>query len=315
MRPKLTARANAQSGVITTAQALELGYTEKEIRALARRRQWVRVRHGAYADGAMWERADASQRHLLTTRAALLAVGDESVASHDSAAVAHRLPTWGLDLRRVMLTRPRPRTARREAGVVHHIAELPDSQVTTAREVPVTTAVRTALDIARKRGYEAGLVCADAALHAGASPTDMRVAAALMAEWNGGAISSAVALAADGRIESPGETLTRILLDTMDLPWEPQLQLASVGARVDFELKGLGVVIELDGRLKYVTEDGQPDVQALWEEKKREDSIRELGYEFVRLYWEDPFGSRRIKTEQRIHAAIARAARSSRVVG
>lgn len=315
MRPSLTAHAGAQSGVVLRAQALELGYSPKEIRVLVRRGEWIAIRRGAYVEASTWANADTSHRHLLLTRAALLAVADESVASHDSAAVAHRLPTWGLDLRRVTLTRPRCRTARRQAGVVHRTAELPNSQMTTAQGMPVSTAVRTALDVARERGYEAGLVCADAALHAGATPTDMRVAAELMAEWTGGATSSAVALAADGRIETPGETLTRILLDAMDLPWEPQLQLESVGARADFELKGLGVIVEFDGRVKYVTEDGEPDVRALWEEKKREDLIRELGYEFVRVYWEDLFGARRIRTEQRIHAAIARAARPPRVAG
>ncbi len=62
-----------------------------------------------------------------------------------------------------------------------------------------------------------------------------------------------------------------------------------------------------------MTKGGTPDVQALWEEKKREDRIRELGYEFVRVYWEDLFGDRRIRTEQRIRAAIARAVASQRL--
>ncbi len=313
MRPSLTAHANAQSGVITRAQALEQGYTPEEVRVLVRRGNWIAIRRGAYVDSSTWAGADTSRRHLLLTRAALLAVDDESVASHDSAAVAHRLPTWGLDLRAVMLTRPRRRTARREAGVVHHIAELPDPHVTTAQGLPVTSAVRTALDISRERGYEAGLVCTDAALHAGAAIADLRKAADLMAEWPGGATSSAVALAADGRIESPGESLTRVILDTMSIAWEPQLRLPAVGARADFELVGLGVIVEFDGRAKYVTKGGTPDVQALWEEKKREDRIRELGYEFVRVYWEDLFGDRRIRTEQRIRAAIARAVASQRL--
>lgn len=313
MRPGLTASANTQSGVVTTAQALEQGYTYKEILTLVRRGEWIRVRHGAYTDGATWEHADERQRHLVVVRAALLAVDDESVASHDSAAVAHDLPTWGLNLTGVMLTRPFERTSRREAGVEHHLAELPVEQVTTVRGLRVTSAVRTSLDVARKRGYEAGLVSANAALHAGPSLTDLQGAADLMAEWPGGAASSAVARDADGRIETPGETLTWILLQGMALDVEPQVRFPEIGARVDFELKGRGVIVEFDGRLKYVTADGEADVRALWEEKKREDRIRELGYEFVRVYWEDLFGLRRARTEQRIRAAIARAATSRRM--
>lgn len=313
MRPALAAVATVQTGVVTCAQALQAGYSHDQIRTLVRRGRWVRVRHGAYVEGSRWRSADDRQRHLLAVRAGLLAVADDSMASHDSGAVVHELPSYGLDLSHVMLTRPPWRTSRREAKVGHQVAHVPPVQVVTVQGIRVTSPVRTALDVARLRGFDVGLVCADAALHAGASGTDLAEAAALMAEWPGGSTSTAVAAAADGRRESPGETLTSIVLASMGLDVEPQYVDAGLAYRVDFLLKGLGVVVEFDGRAKYVTADGRPDPRALWEEKKREDRIRERGYEFVRVYWEDLFGPRRLQLERRIVAAVARAASSRRL--
>lgn len=312
MRPDLRSYAARQAGVVTCAQARRCGYAEAEIQRLVRNGAWVRVRRGAYVERVIWAAADANERHLLTARAVLLAVADSSVASHDTAAVAHGLPDWGLDLTQVSLTRPMPRTPRHQAGVRHHVAALPAGHAMVAG-LPVTTPTRTALDVARSRGFDAGLVCADAALHAGADSAHLRRVAASMQEWPGASTSTAVAWAADGRTESPGESLTRVLLQSMGLVVEPQVSLPAAGARVDFRLRGQRVVVEFDGRTKYATAGGVADVRALWDEKRREDRIRELGYEVVRITWADLFGPRRAMTERRIRAAIARASKARRI--
>jgi len=301
-----------QAGVFTCAQAKLCGYAEAEIQRLVRRGAWVRVRRGAYIERTAWATADADERHLLKARAVLLALADGSVLSHDTAALVHGLPNWGLDLRQVRVTRPMLRTPRHQAGVGHHVAALPDAHTTMAG-LPVTTPVRTALDVARARGFEAGLVCADAVLHAGANATELRQVAALMREWPGASASTAVAGAADGRTESPGETLSRIMLQSMGLVVEPQVDLPAVGARVDFRLRDYRVVVEFDGRAKYATAEGVADVQVLWDEKRREDRIRELGYVVVRITWADLFGPQRAVTERRVRAAIALASRLGRV--
>ena len=54
--------------------------------------------------------------------------------------------------------------------------------------------------------------------------------------------------------------------------------------RVDFLFRAQRTIVEFDGLLKYGGADGR---QALVEEKRREDTLRSLGYQVVRLTWRD----------------------------
>ncbi len=53
--------------------------------------------------------------------------------------------------------------------------------------------------------------------------------------------------------------------------------------RVDFLVAGR-VVVEFDGAVKYAGAEGRDGLIA---EKRREDRLRALGYEVVRLTWDD----------------------------
>ena len=48
-------------------------------------------------------------------------------------------------------------------------------------------------------------------------------------------------------------------------------------------MDGANVVVEFDGKVKYAA--GDPEV--LWDEKRREDRLRRLGYVVVRITWAD----------------------------
>ena len=65
----------------------------------------------------------------------------------------------------------------------------------------------------------------------------------------------------------------------------PQVRIADERgnfiARVDFLVDGTRVIIEVDGTVKYAA--GDPKV--LWDEKRREDRLRRLGYLVVRVTW------------------------------
>ncbi len=54
-------------------------------------------------------------------------------------------------------------------------------------------------------------------------------------------------------------------------------------ARVDGLIQELGVVLEVDGRVKYVGDNGTGSVEAVLSEKRRDRAIRDLGYGIVRL--------------------------------
>ena len=112
----------------------------------------------------------------------------------------------------------------------------------------------------------------------------------------------------DPTAESPGESLTRLLLGGLGLSFRSQVEIrdaAGFVGRVDFLVEGR-VVVEFDGLSKYAAADGR---EALAREKAREDRLRALGYEVVRLTWADldrPEKVARLLREARARAAARR---------
>ena len=68
--------------------------------------------------------------------------------------------------------------------------------------------------------------------------------------------------------------------------------------RVDFLWPEHRTIGEFDGRLKY------DDPARLWDEKRREDSMRAIGYRFVRWTWADAYGDF-TPTAARLRASFA----------
>ena len=92
---------------------------------------------------------------------------------------------------------------------------------------------------------------------------------------------------ADGASESVGETRARLLL--LDLGHDVRSQVrisddAGSSAPGSTSCVGDRVVVEFDGLVKYEGAEGRA---ALAAEKRREDWLRSLGYEVVRLTWAD----------------------------
>jgi very-short-patch-repair endonuclease len=104
--------------------------------------------------------------------------------------------------------------------------------------------------------------------------------------------------AMDGRAESPGESRTRMVLSALGLPVEPQVEIIDADGelvgRVDF-LVADRVVVEFDGAVKYRGDSG---ADVLIAEKRREDRLRELGYEVVRVTWDE------LAHPERLHAKV-----------
>jgi very-short-patch-repair endonuclease len=110
----------------------------------------------------------------------------------------------------------------------------------------------------------------------------------------------------DSRSESVGETRARLLLLDLGHHVRSQVGISDdtgvVGARVDL-LVGDRVVVEFDGLLKY---EGAQGRAALAAEKRREDWLRTLGYEVVRLTWADLARPHRV--EALVRSALERIA-------
>jgi hypothetical protein len=174
---------------------------------------------------------------------------------------------------------------------------------------------RTALDLAREYGYQQGVVTADAALRMGADRRLMRTWTESMEDWPASREMKAVVAFADGGAQSPGESLTRIAVAEAGLP-APQSQFeirdGDFVAFVDLVIPELMLALEFDGRIKYrrTRDSADPvidDGDIVWAEKQREDRIRELGYDVIRVIWDYLFGARRVILLRRLRAAEERA--------
>lgn len=298
MRNGLLGLMSSQGGIFLRRQALASGYTSGEFDALTRPGgSWVRIRYGVYSAREVCEALDEAARWQLRDRAALLVCNDQTVLSHSSAARVRQLPLYDADDGLSHVTRLGcGHGSRVQAGIKHHLADLRLDHVQGVNGMRLTSDVRTVLDVSREFGYRSGLVTADGALHAGTSRTDLLAAAATLHSTPHGPVMRAVVEDADGRAQTPIETLARILLFNMgitDLELQVRISFPHGGwAEVDILSKSLRHVFETDGRLKYqpqLDRYGRPVSadEVVWMEKKREDKVRGQALGVSRIFWAD----------------------------
>lgn len=282
-----------QGGVFSVAQAIASGLTPAHVRTLVRRGEWIDVRHGVLALRSRWEQAP-----LLTACAGKLhRLGPGAVVSHASAWNLYELPYLDPPVEPTV-TVP-SRSTRPTAGVLESV--LPAEQVLRFGVVPVTNGPRTVVDVLRNAPdrFEAQAL-ADGALRSDVERPQVDDLIAWCEGWPGIQQAREAWAFGDGRSESPLESRHRLLFRQRGLP-EPELQVTlgdQAGrfvARVDFFFRAQRTVVESDGKVKYVESDRDRAVPkrnrrrdlTLWEEKLREDRIRDLGLEVVRATWAD----------------------------
>ncbi len=292
---------------------VECGETARTVERLVADAELVRVRRDAVVAATAWHAADPRARHRLRAWAVMRSVqspkgeSDTYALSHHSALAAFGLPVYGVD-DRVHAVRVDNGRGRRTATLQVHPA-LPNSLLTAVADATTVPPAIACVQVADSFGVEAGLVSTDAALHEGMTTRDSLASALATARLGRGRhLAREVCDLADATVESPGESRTRWLLRCLGLPsptpqaWILDPSGAAV-ARVDFLFEEFRTIIEFDGAVKY---DGADSKQALFREKKREDRLRALGYQVVRLTWDDLRHPGRVRAQ--ILAAFARAA-------
>lgn len=293
MDPRLQALAAPQGGAFTVAQAAALGYDGRELVRLRRSGQLLRLRRGIYASPPP-DGGGAGELHRLQLSGLRLALREPAVVSHGSAAVLLGMDVYGVDLDLLHVTRDERQSSRDEAGVCHHAAALPSRQTVELPPFAVTSAARTAVDLARtSRDWRTAVAHVDAAYRVGAQRDEVLAVLNFCRAWAGARQAGRAVSCSDPLAESVGESLCRVDMRLAGLP-EPRTQVllvdgAGTVGRVDFLIEGARVVVEFDGKLKYRLPDGTAADAAdvLWREKQREDRIRALGYRVVRLVWAD----------------------------
>ena len=279
--------------LVLRRDAVSTGWSDEELGRFARAGRLSRVRRGAYVDGQL--PANAVARHALLIAATLGALRRPAVVSHQSAAVLLGLPLWNAPLDRVHVTRDPPASSQAAGPLRCHVARLRDDEVTTVGGFHVTDVGRTVLDLARSLPFEAAVVTLDAALHEGLLPRELVEKRLFdIAGTRGSRHAARVVRFADARSGSVGESRSRVVLHDLGLaPSGLQFEIStSTGAfvaRTDFVWEEEGVVGEFDGRVKYgrLLRPGQDPGDAVFEEKRREDAIRDLGWGVVRWTWGD----------------------------
>ena len=265
----------SQGRLVTRAQLQAAGVSARQL--TGRGRRLVRVRRGVYTD-CITDDLSPQAFAVLQVTAARLTSQVDLVAAGATAALVHGLPLLGPRPTRVHLVE------RKQDRSQHHgtSATLAPAEVVDVG-VPVTSLARTAFDVARSRGHLAGVLVADAVLARGVRREDLVLSG--RGGWPGAEAARSAASFADGRSESPLESLGRVRFVEQGLP-APALQvlIADEGgpfARVDQCWEEHRTVAEADGALKYVTP------ADLFAEKLREDRLREAGFEVVRYTWDD----------------------------
>jgi very-short-patch-repair endonuclease len=303
--PALADLAAAQGGAFSSRQATHFGVSRLDLHRLVADGELIHVRRGAYLLAGSLDGLSPEAGYALRARAVLLSRAERSWASHHAALAVSELPLVGLDLSRFDVCAPVQRESRSGTVTTHPLPlEEPCLQVGGVRCVSTETAlVQTAV----RHGLKAAVVAADAALHEGLVSDDKLVEAAGRLELGVRSSTRVERLRelVDSAAESPGESLTRLLLSGLGLSFRSQVDIRDdVGfvGRVDF-LVGDRVVVEFDGLVKYEGAEGR---EALAREKRREDRLRAAGYEVVRLTWADL--ARPDRVARLVREAAARAA-------
>jgi hypothetical protein len=305
----------ASHGVFLTSEAKDLGYDDRSIARAVRGRLWHRVRRGAFTFTDLWEPATAEQRHRILSQAVMRSYRSRVALSHVSAAIMHGLATWSVDLTRVHVTRLDGGAGRTEPDVIHHEGGVTDDELVDFQGLRMVGPARAAVETALRTSSESALVTFDSLLHLRkGSPDDLLRLHQHCRHWPHAQHLHVPLRLTDARSESPGESRARYLFFVTGIP-APELQFTvrtSYGHLIgitDFAWEEHRLLGEFDGRVKYgrLLKPGQTASDVLFEEKRREDLLREAtGFAMVRLIWADL--SRPSETAARVRRLLNQAA-------
>ena len=246
-----------------------------------------RVRRGSYVEESRWAELGDENRFR-----ALVVCTYESMRSTPrppaclyAAAVLWELPILGSWPNHVDVVTDSNASGGSRLIRRHRVAAVPAP--VDVRGIPATAVPRTVVDLARSGDLATGLVTADAALHAHKCTLEELDAevAAIPAGASGRRRAALAIQLADGRSESPGESLSRARIFELGFA-QPDLQVPLVDGRGLFGYSDFGWEHqrgEFDGEVKY------DDPNVLWQEKQREDRARRAGEPSTRWVWRDAF--------------------------
>ncbi len=276
--------------------AREVGYDDRAISLMVRRRVWHRFRRGYYSFTDIWAVLDQIERHQVRCRAVLHSLGEVAALSHVSGVVAHGIDTWGIDLTRVHVTRLDGGAGRTEGDVVHHVGTCTDEDIVDVNGFRTLSPLRCAIECGSMTTSESALVVLNSLLYKGLADADeLYRQFRAMGSWPGTRRLHVPVRLADCGAESVGESRGMWTFWTVGIP-RPVTQFevcdpdGTVRGTCDWGWPKARLLGEFDGEVKYgrLLRPGQDAGAVVFAEKRREDEIRELsGYGMLRLIWSD----------------------------
>lgn len=298
--------------LISRQEAAAEGLSSSDVRRLVGRGLWVPVRRGWYTPTQHWDSLDdVHGRPLLIVRAAHRGLQRSHVVSHSSAALVLDLPILRPRDGLVHVTKFGAPRARVRSGVKHHQSRFRLQDVQFVDGLPVLGLARTALDIAREFGFEAGVCAVDAARQRGVSVSDLWRAREPMRHWPNVTVADEVLLFSDGGAESLGESLTRILLAEIGIgPVETQFELRDSTGSARCDMRVGRHLFEFDGfvKLQSVQQGGlarRTPADVVAAEKRRQDWVCGFQLGMSRVTWPELWGRERALTKLRLQREYA----------
>lgn len=229
--------------------------------------------------------------------------------SHESAALLWGCQLWASPPR-THVTQAYSASSASADDIARHRLPLAGEETATIDGIPVTGLERTAVDCATTMRPLDALVILDQLLRLGMSRDTALAMIAARQNRRGKAVGKLLVELADAGAESPRETWLRYILVRAGLP-APQTQVPvptrQGGYRADLGWPEWNLLVEYDGFVKYRQGKLRPDHDAdhlRFQEKLRDDALRERGYVPVRVTSRDGAKSALDKVLRRVPEAV-----------
>jgi very-short-patch-repair endonuclease len=279
-----------QDGVITLAQARQIGLSEHAVMRRQRSGHWRRCGPGVYfVDDRPF--TDAAR-----IRAAVWSYGVRAAASGLAAAWWHRATKYAPQF--VEVTVPRASNGRRRPGTRLRRRDLQAKDIVERNGLRVTALPLTVVEAAVRRGGGAELM--DAALQRYVElPQLWRAHLRNKGRYGSPAARRLLQAASDGARSEAERLLVRLLKEAGITGWKTNYPVG--GYKVDVAFPKQKVAIETDGWAFH------SDPEAFVKDRNRQNAIALLGWQVLRFTWLDL-----TEYPQRVIAEIRRAIRSPR---
>lgn len=283
---RLALLASRQGGAFSFAQAVRIGFPPTTIGRRAASGAWVRLLPSIYCV------AGGERSRLTDLWAAVLAVGDAAVITHESAALVHGAERLRADP--ITLTAPHGSHHRLPQLTVHQIDDLLPAHRTTWRGLPVSTPARAVVELGATSDADVVGRVADDLVRSGRSSYGAMAAvlAQIARPGKPGMDVVAAVLSARGDGYVPAQSVLEdtlfTVLDAGGLP-PPARQLPLPGRGVVPGIADAGyldaqIVLEADGRRWHAR------VEAARRDRERDAQVVRAGWVPLRFVHEQLVG-------------------------